>query len=369
MGVTYISHYQLPDDDQSYLISGDEEGTLIVWDLSTFKQVAKYVKISKSIIQSIKDVNIIVGDRRSIVLVVQSRNDGVQVLDFHDKANRTVKLAPNVLASYPTHDSLFSRGDALSTRDGSAILAHPSLLENHLVTIRVLGRDAKTVASGTAGQDKHIVKKFPLFDIKIIKNSEKAIDEERYHLFTAHEDGFMHIHEFQLNTTKTVPFLNSEGIDVKLTRRIDLGFKDFVAAYDIIRSKVSDEDDDNYLIVAGSPGKYLCFMKCSAKFDAEPDIHRIRLRTNGVSAISLSPDMRFVAVASWDKSVKLFSTEEHKLLAKLDQHTKQVQAILFAPKPATSLMDLSLISEAGYNNKQMICCASQDGTISISSTV
>lgn len=372
-GVTSLTYYQLPDDRQPnpYLVSGDEDGCIVVWNLSTFRRVVQFVNIFRSTIQSIKSVNLIVGDKRTDALVVQSRNDGVQVWDICNSPGETIGLAPNILASFPTYDSLFSRGDALSTESGRAILAHPSLLENHLTTIRILGRDAKTEVSGTASYGKQSEKKFPVFDI-IIKSLSS--DDGVYHLFVAYEDGFINIYKFQLCVTQTVPVLNSEGLEVKLMKRIDLGFKDFVSAYDVSRSALDNEGD--YLIVAGSPGKNLCFTGCSVEFaeDHEPKMHVLRLKTSGVSALSLKPEVGLVAVASWDKSVSLYSTgQDHSLVATLDHHTKQVQAVLFVPKPASLFNapdDLESVPNNAANGQQnsfLLCCASQDGTITISS--
>lgn len=354
-GVTALEYCSLPNVSLSYLISGDEEGNLIIWNPATFKKVSVFKNIASSTIQSIKNVTLIVSEEEIVVLVVQSRNDGVQVLEFYEPIEGTIKSDPNILASFPTYDALFSRGDAKSITNQRAILAHPSLLENYLVTVRVLGRDAKTEISGTAGREiDESEKKSPIFDIAIRRDVQE--EEDSYLVFVAYEDGCLNIYRFQMGATQRVPVLRSEGLNVGLIKRIDLNFKDFVSAYGVAQP---EGDGGDYLIVAGSAGRDLRFVKCKAKFDGEPEMLTLKQKGWGVSAVSMRFDGRLFAIACWDKSVSLYCAENLSLRDTLDHHTKQVQAILFAPKL------LADFDQQG--GESLMYCASQDGTISISS--
>lgn len=332
VGVTaLVCHHPL------VLYSGDEEGNIISWNLKTFKRIATWDNVCHGKILSIKIIQLVLDTSASSdILVIQTRNDGVHL-------NRIDTLKS--ITNFPTYQSLFSRGDAVTLPDRSeAILAYPSAIDSHLVTVRYLGNDAVTLMSGSAKRHDEDKKRreSAVFDIRI-----KSKGSAEYNLFTAYEDGCIFVYRFSRLHVETVPELNVTGLRIEPIQKFDFGISDFVSAFDVL------DKSDNHLIVCGSPKRELIFLTCATGFDKKgEETNTVILNKPGVSAISIRPDEKLVAAASWDNSVRVFSMKSRRHLATFKNHTKQVSTIIFArtnPDEPRTLM----------------CCSSLDGTISV----
>jgi hypothetical protein len=326
----------------STLYSGDEEGNIISWDLTTFKRLASYNNVCASKILSLKIIRLILDKTAdSEILVIQTRNDGVHLNALDTLANTT---------QFPTYECLFSRGDAITLQHcQQAVLAYPSAIESHLVTVRYLGNDAKTLVSGSARRQDEDQKRreATIFDIKIQCLGATGNDEELF-LFTAYEDGCVVMYSFDRSRVETVPELNVTGLKIELLRKFDFCISDFVSAFDVIRERY-----DSYTIICGSPKKELIFSTYSQTMEkTDEDIRTVVLNKTGTSAISIRPDQKLVVVGGWDNNIRVFSIKSSRHLATLKNHTKQVSNITFGEKNS---------NEGEY----LMCCASLDGTISI----
>lgn len=306
----------LIDEDNPFLISGDTEGTVIIWDLDTFKKFVIHRKVASSPIQSLKVVNISIEAIVNNVLIVQFREHGLQLFTLKDMKK---------LVTFKTYCPLFSRGDALNVDERVALLAYPSCLNNHTVTIRLIGDNAQTIQSGTAQRFNHQdTKTCSIFDITLLRK-----DKDSFLILVAYEDGCLCL--FKSNLDSIVEFIRTYNFQIG----------DFISAFD-----VTNPNPDNLIAVLGSPHADLIFLCDKLDQDSNRQLDRIKMKKRGVSAIKFRPDYKHVAVACWDSSVRLFSMESREDIATLQHHSKQVQCILFF--------------------RDFLCCASMDGTISIS---
>lgn len=355
VGVTALTYYSTTS--WPYLVSGDEEGSICIWDLAVFRRLVVYPNIAKSRVQSLKVIKLKVAEGQHDIIFIHSRNHGILLLDLSKSLEPLCHPEPTLLAKYDSFESLFSRGDAIAGSDGTAVLAYPSCLENYLITIRILGEDAQTLISGNASRNNE-VRNCPVFDISIKEESQ-----QRYFLFAAFEDGCLVTFSFGPNLTKTVPHLNCKGLDVQQIKKFDLGIGDFISAFDLMLS------EDNHLsAVVGSPLKQLMFLDASLDEDSkfETPTH-VPLKRQGVSAITIRPDGKIVAIACWDSTVKIFSIRSFKLLACMRHHLKQVHSILFYEKSSQPHDGDPREDRNKIESRYLMCCASMEGTISISS--
>lgn len=331
------------------LISGDQQGTLILWDMVTFKQINSYAKICPSQVQSLRLVKLKIAEAKRQVLVAQSRNDGLFLFDltFDDLKQ---------LANFPTYEALFSRGDSLSSKDNTAVLAYPSCINNHLVTVRLLGDEAKTIQSGSAQrfQDDES-KTVPLFDIVL-----REVGETKYVLFVAYEDSTICAFSIDLEDIVHVPVLRSSGLNIRLLRKIDLKFKDFVTSFDV---RVVE---DTYHLVCGSPTKNVYVVATSTDLESVKDekIEKIPLKRRGVSSIVASSDYQLAAIACWDASIVIYSMASKSPIATLHHHTKQTQTLILLDAPKT-FDPFDIVSQHGGGYRYLLCSASMDGTINL----
>lgn len=319
-GVTAL--YSIPNANT--LLSGDEEGKIIVWDLSIFRKLTELPKFGDSRVQTLRVVKLTVNHEPKDVLIAQYRNEGVFIVTLNLEE-------PKILAKHPVYESLFSKGDAISICDNmKAILAYPAYLENYLVTVRILGEDAQTLISGTAKRNSLQI---TIFDIKVLSL------EERHLIFVGYEDGCICMYSFVM--TETTP------LTIDLIKTVDLGTKDFVSAFDVMMK------NNKIIAVCGSPLGELKFVDISTD-----SIDAVKLKKHGVAAISIRQDKRLVAVSCWDETIRLYSTKSMKPLAVLKHHLSQVQDLLF--------FETSNVSDGESKVEYLLCCASLEGTISIS---
>lgn len=355
-GVTALAHVE-----PAILVSADESGSIILWDQVTFRRLVGYGNVCDSKILSLKVIRLNINSRDTDVLVVQSRNDGVLLLHCDEcftsptPSETTETILPAVIAKYATYESLFSRGDSLTIENNNAILAYPSSLASHLVTVRFLGQDALTVISGSAARTDKSTKQqqVTVFDINI---REDIQGQGRYSLFVGYEDGRIVAYSFRRDQTETIPELNVTGLKIDVIRVLDLGLTDFVSAFDT----TSHSGD----LVCGSAAKELRFINLDKNLN--PNIVAIKLSKPGTSVISIRPDSKLVAAGGWDNTIRLFSLKSKRLLVAFRNHVKQVSTILFIRKKDVATID-------DHQDKQLapapsgflMYCASLDGTISV----
>lgn len=357
VSVTALANFT--SENNPYLLSGDDEGTIIVWNLSTFRKYVGYPRLASSRVQSLKVVNNTIDSQLNDLMIVQSREHGVQVFNLSNIMMNKPSQA-NLLVTFPTYGPLFSRGDASNIDQKVALLAYPSCIENHLVTIRIIGDNVKTIQSGTAQRfDTDSKKTCSVFDIKLVRK-----DEHVHFLFVGYEDGCLCLFTFNPNITKSVPHLNVEGLKIDLVKTYDFQIGDFLSAFDVINPK-----SNRLTAVLGSPLADVVFLCDSLNHETEQQMERVKMKRKGVSTIAIRPDSKLVAIACWDSSVKLLSIETHKHYATLDHHSKQVQSLLFIDQPRIHDENSELnefdSSEKKETNKHWLCCASMEGTISI----
>ena len=274
----------------------------------------------------------------------------------------------NLVKSFPTFESLFSRGDAISVSNSRAILAYPSSLESCLVSIWILGPNLETNISGSAQRckfkegNRH---NCSVFDICILNG-----DRENYKLLVGYEDGFICCFSFDENRTKSVPETGVTGLDVQLIFTCDTGFKDFVSAFDVIELASSEK-----FIFCGAPKKEIVKIKCDGNFTEEPNIDRIATKHQGVSALKICLEHRCVASGYWDKKLELLDLDGN-VIEILDGHLDQVQDISFVSKSKLELAECGASGDRGQRGDDVagqpydsyyMCTASLDGTIGIMS--
>lgn len=347
-------------NETNYLISGDQDGVIIIWDLSIFRQ-HKSIHTFASRIQSIRAIQPKNDD--DIYIVVQSRDNGLKIINLTYVITAAAPDSKKItIAEYSTYESLFSKGDAITLDNGQTLIAHPSALGRHLVTVRLLHQNGSTEISGSAQRDDERAKQNTIFDIKLSPTKLLGI----YLLFVAYEDGGLCTFKLDLNSRITIPELNSTGLKIELIKKHDFGIKDFLSAFDVL------QNEDMYQIVCGSPSDKLIFafhhwVENSIKSES------VKLHRPGTSCISIRPDRKLVAVGCWDSSVRLYSMKSRNLLASCEHHTKQVQDIVFILHSRKSLHEMGVASSGQLGKSEsldgdahLLCCASLDGTISIS---
>ena len=347
------------------LVSSDETGSIIIWDLSLYRRKVEFASLVKSKVQSLRIVRLKIENALHRILVVQSRDDGVQLFDLESMISESSAADSNLVTTFPSYSSLFSRGDAIQSTKGETVLAYPAASDRNLVTIRFLEADAKTLASGTAQRrEDDPQRSCTVFDLHI-KETTGA-----YHLFAAYEDGCICAYGFDSQSTISVPVLNTTGLKIDLITKIDCQFKDFVSAFDVVLAETG------FKIVAGSPTTDLVFSDGTLNSsDCFSEMNQVKLKKRGVSSIAIRPDLKLVAVACWDNSVVLYSLKTRKHLVTLRNHSKQVQSILFItkeclPQQTTADACKELHSQVENNDQPgtyEMCCAAMDGTISITS--
>ncbi|MHA1281010.1 MAG: WD40 repeat domain-containing protein [Promethearchaeota archaeon] len=101
--------------------------------------------------------------------------------------------------------------------------------------------------------------------------------------------------------------------------------------------------DSNYLISVGGP-----FDKSIRVWDVISGINTKILygHFSDISAVDISPDMKYIASASWDKTIKIWNFESGKLEKELLGHQSWIRTITFSPD------GIYLISGSGDNRRE-----------------
>lgn len=353
VGVTALAHYK-SHDGKVILVSGDEKGAIIFWDLTIYRKITGYTNLSQSRIQSLKIVSLKHDNSCQVrqTLIVQTRDDGVKIISLQNLTQKPDNLT--TLQCYPTFSSLFSRGDAVTCSDNSsALLAYPSYLDNFLVTVRLVGYEGETHISGTAQRFSADEKTCAVFDIGL-----GNIYNDLYYVIVAYEDGHISLFNLSPLSTKTIPELATEGLKIDLMKTIDLGINDFVSAF-------HTTCNDNQLVgVSGSPLAELVFFSQNLKDTTQTELLKVTSKRPGVASIKISPDNKLVAVGSWDAPVNIYSMKSRQILASLRYQTKQVNDIEFVKNPSHLLGDPTQTSDENPSD-YLLCCASMCGTVSV----
>lgn len=339
-GVTALCHTRI--NNNSYVLSGDEQGNIFVWDLSIFRKLTSHQNLLVSRVQSLRALSLTSdhGDVTKDILVAQSRNDGVFVFDLKELLMKT----PSVSINYPVYGHLFSRGDAIVHGKTRAILAYPSQEQNDVVTVRIVDHNVNIRASNIALRPD---KCGSVFDIKLSRGRL---------LLVGYEDGCLAVFSLHHDPPKDESSTSEGDLIIKLAYNIDTKLKDFISAFDMSHSSL-----DTFTIVIGSASNDLLLHSYDEGHSLSKELARIDLKKPGVSTLAIRPDDKLVVVAGWNTQLKLYSLKSHKFLLKSKYHTKQIQDIVFIRDPICS----QLVPEAARNANSLFCCASQDGLISI----
>lgn len=350
IGVTALCGVSIDSND--FILSGDESGTVILWDLSTLKCARTFENLVRSRIQSMRVLKFVTVDDHVMILVVQSRDNGVSLYKF-DKGIEREESDLELVVCYDSHDALFSRGDAIICDNESAILAYPSALDSHLVTVRLVKQSCKTLLSGVAAarDPRTDDKKVTVFDIKLRRKSES---DKLIHLFVAYENGCLCMYEMDLDSIKTDSALDIKSLNVSLVKLYDTGSKDFISTFDV-KGRC-----EGYDIIIGYPSNKLMHISTN-----QGQVSEIDLKCKGTSCSLISPFSNVVAVACWNGTLKLYDYEDKRLIHKIvDMHKKQVQDMMIVRAPE---VHLNALTDDCDTRTFWMCCASNEGTISISS--
>lgn len=354
-GVTALCHGRA--GGEQFLISGDQEGTLASWNLTTFRRINIFHKVCISRVQSLRVIRLNFDSRDCGILLAQSRDHGVNFFDLAKVIGANSDKI-TALKNIPTYTALFSRGDAINSTTSEAIAAYPSSLESHLIAVRYLGNNLETKVSGTAQRDQANSRRTcSVFDIRL----HKAYGRPDNHLFAGYEDGGICCFSFNADSTTTIPELGTTGLKIDLIFKCDTGFQDFISAYDLIERR------SRYIIICGAPKKELVRIMCDKNFGDKPVIDRINIKKQGVGAIAVSPDHKTFASAGWDNIVSLYGLEDLQLRESHTHHLNQVQDIIFIAISKQPLEDADNMEDPNETSiSSYMCSASLDGTISIS---
>lgn len=330
-GVTALVCF-VNSEKQSCLVSGDEEGYVIVWDLATYRPLEARKHLVKGRIQSLRCV------LDSSYIFVHSRQDSVRVFD----------LSLNEKARFESCDCVFSRGDALDYNETSCIIAFPSTLGTNVVEVRVLDGSLSTVLAGTARRAEK--ESASTFDICLRKVSELVL------VFVGYEDGRVSVFSMRpegSGSSKSMPLLmRASGLNVALQRTYSFEQQDdFVSALDVSIGA------GRFKLACGFPSDKL-FILTGSTLDLPADTAgaaSVWLGARGMSAVKFRPDERILAVAAWNARLKIYS-HKGKALASLEHHSARIGALAFAAG-AGAAPDL----RAGF----VLACGSADGTISL----
>lgn len=316
-GVTALHQFE------TYLLSGDEEGSLMIWNLDILRKQSLYENMFQSRIQSIKSFKI----TNKLFIMVQSRDHGIHIFPSNNIIDQSEKVS--ILAQFSSYPSIFSKADAINHSSMGPLLAYPNDKDKFLVTVTFLAEDLSVKNTEVLGRSQS---GGAVFDIKLQSK------EDQIYVYVGYEDGQIGLFSsIQRDNDKTeIRFVNLKTIN------IDVG--DFVSALDVSLSS---------LLIVGSPSKELLLYDCKTD-----ETCRVKLKKRGISSLKIDPTGCLVAVATWSCQVDIYHLNSRTKADSLLVHNKQVQDILW-------LSVGNLFPQ--YDNA--LCCASLDGTISIVGTI
>ena len=324
-GVTSLCHATI--DRKPILISGDQEGSLVFWDLITLRKFESSHKLCQSQVQSIRSISIAAGESTRNLLVAQSRNHGIHIIEML----RGIEV--NILKNYPSYGSLFARCDAILENKTEALLAYPSSDGEQLICVRLLDQSIETISSATVGRPHD---KSSVFDIRILELSSS--NEKR--LVAGYEDGFVCCYSVKRNESH---------LSVELLVNHDTKFQDFISAFDLA------ECPTGYIIICGAPKKAIHKLSLDKALSEVISDEIIKLKHQGVSALVTKKDGRLFAAACWNNTIKLFDVDTCAEINTIVNHLDTVQDLKFIP-----------FCLPGYDESQIcLFSASLDGTIGI----
>lgn len=316
VGVTAINQLQ------RYLITGDEEGTIMIWDVETYKNIKTYSKIIQSRIQSIK----IIDDGHRHAAIFQSRDHGLHVYNIQDSTTLN-QITIDLICRFPAHPSLFSKGDAIIHQNIGVVLGYASERSSQIVTVRNLDDDWNDLT--TVDLERPVVGG-NVFDIQLRAHDSK---HDNIMCLIGYEDGKIAMFKLRSNQSTSPCF------DIIMTRIVNVMIDDFVSAFDIYK--------DVHLII-GSPTRDLVIFCCDVD-----DVVRLKLDKRGISSIKCHWVDDWVAVSRWDSRVDIYSIDTRQILYSLNSHSKQVQDMIW------------LKTSFFTNYTKVLGCVSLDGTISL----
>lgn len=318
-GVTAIEQIE------RYLVSGDDEGSIIIWNIETFKCIRSYNNIVPSRIQSIR----IISKEHRQISIIQSRDHGLHIYDIHTNTiDDSISLT--LVDKLPSHPNLFSKGSAILHQSIRFVLGYPSEHSSQIITVRNLDDNCKTK---TIIDIERPVVGGNVFDICLQTNPSINSNITCY---AGYEDGKIGLYSLRCDEL-------TNKFDIIMTRVINMKINDFVSAIDVY---------DNVYLVVGFPTRDLIIYNC----DIDETI-KLKLDKRGISSIRCRYDTGCIAVARWDSRVDIYKMDTKQILHSNSAHNKHIQDMIW-------INDTSFLP----NFKDILCCVSLDGTISLMGT-
>ncbi|KAK9893649.1 WD40 repeat-like protein [Cystobasidium minutum MCA 4210] len=304
----------------SLLLSGDADGYVAVWSLTTFRPLAFFKAHSGSVLTVSawssntrllthgRDNKIHIYDLSSIVLAASNLSF---TRNLPSIANPTA-LEP--LYSLGTNALGYCKCSILQMNSSEALLAVPSTLEDHLVDIFHLPSTNRVHRS--IGKEMFDTKTGTVMCLSLFRKSEHL------HCLVAYEDGrlALFVHSGNTGSEAIIPEENQGW--TKLLEMHEHKEPIMALCMDTQHQTAWSVSAD-HLVVRYNPFQ-------------SPQARAYKTAYPGRGAVSLRQDGRILATAGWDGLIRVHSAASFKPLAVLDYHRDSLYAICFQTRLSSS---------------------------------
>ncbi|KAF0533488.1 WD40 repeat-like protein [Gigaspora margarita] len=324
-------------ENNRYLISGDAEGNIIIWDMISKRSKIQFKAHNDGILNVVKCKDKLISHGRDNTLHVWKFN---QLSNIKDGGNKEESIKPEI--SLTVNSINFCKFDfcyeEISDKRDELFIAVPSTEDSSGIDIWDITNQKLIVSS--IGLDQNSKTGYCM-GIKIFSNNTfqnlQSIPKN-YFILAAYESGSVILWSIIINTNELMSNEKKNNVAVeKLWDRKEHG--ESVLSIDL-------SSDKQFAISTSGDNKIVKY-NFDEEFRKEPLIKSTTIKYAGIAEVKIRSDGKIFATAGWDTKIRIFSSKSMKPLAILSYHRESVYALAFSRIESMDEQDHDKSTEEG----------------------
>ncbi|KAG9304452.1 hypothetical protein G9A89_020015 [Geosiphon pyriformis] len=287
--------------NNSRLLSGDEGGNFIIWDMKTRRSLAIFKAHSEGILKVTGWMDKLISHGRDNLILMWK--------DVSNLLNDSTTESIKPILRISVNSLNFCQFSMCPKGSEEIYIAVPNLTDSSGIDIWELTSQRRLVDG--IGLDKIYSQKGYCMALKLFDKSSKGLaSNQAYYILAAYENGGVYLWEVDCSTgLKKACWNQTEHSESALS--VDIS-QNWAFAISVA--------GDNKIV------KY----KFAESIDQPPKISQVTIKTPGISYVCIRSDAKIFATAGWDSKVRVFSAKTLKPLAILSYHTQSIQTLAFS---------------------------------------
>ncbi|RHZ82901.1 hypothetical protein Glove_103g71 [Diversispora epigaea] len=337
------------DENNSYILSGDSGGTIIIWDLITKRPIIKFQGHTKGILRVTLFHNKLISHGRDNFIHIWKLDQYLKHLKINELKPFCEESKLNPENSLFINSSSFCKFD-LYCKEGieqeEILVAIPSIKESSGIDIWNLS-NKELIVSSIGLDDKR--ERGYCMALKLFQISQP----NNYLILASYENGSVVLWSITINQIDTSSKDDNKRIVVDQLWNCKEHVES-VLALDISANK-------KFAISTAGDNKIVKYI-FDENYQNKPSIKSTIIKHSGIADVKIRSDGKIFATAGWDAKIRVFSSKTLKPLAILSYHRDSIYSLAFSrifeqdsinqlEKSDNNNENVSLIDNNNNNNK------------------